>query len=133
MKHKFFRFDIIAGVCLTSAAAGFGIVAGGNTTGAVIDIDVIDGDDIETGDVVDGIVAVCGNGNGTVTSGFTVVVSFYVVDKLINICATADSLFFSTFSAKCFCFLLSFSHNFLLYSLLILFSLLSIASRFFLF
>jgi hypothetical protein len=94
----------------------------GNTTGAVIDIDVVDGDDIETGDVVDGIIAVCGNDSGPVTSGSTVVVYFYVVDKLINICATADSLFFSRFSAKHF--FISFSHNFVImftsYSFLII-------------
>ena len=117
-----FRFDIIAGVCLTSATTGFGIVAGGNTTGAVIDSDVVDGDVIETGDVVDGIAAVCGNGNGTATSGSTVVVSFDVVDKLINICAIADSLLFSTFSAKPFCFLLSFSHNIVCYVHFLFFS-----------
>jgi hypothetical protein len=111
-------------MCTVPATACFGIVACGNTIGAVIDTDVVDGDDIETGDVVDGIVAVCGNGNGTVTSDSTVVVSFDVVDKLINICATADSLLYSTFSAKCFCFLLSFSHNFFImftsYSFLII-------------
>jgi hypothetical protein len=64
---------------------------------SIFDTDVVDGDVIENGDVVNGFVAVCGNGNGPVTSGSMAVVSFDVVDKLTN---ASDSLFLS----ETFCF-----------------------------